>query len=161
MKKLFAVPLILALLAASGCSPTPRNPGATSPRPGQASGSFWAWIEDADGGEIIHDITIIIDGFAEDINGKVDSRWQDTGLPAKLPLELHKRSPFDQPVYWDLGQTVYLQVTVTFEDAQLGDKVQCWQDNQVGMELVGSRRTVVRNLPGRGTISVYCSFIFL
>jgi hypothetical protein len=159
MKKTIVTVLVAATLLALGACGT-AAPGATHPAPGQRSGSFWAWIEDAQGGEIVSDVVITIDGFAEGPNGEPDTRWQDTGLPAVMPLELNKRAPFNQPIYWDPSQTVHLQVTVIFENAQLGDKVQCWQDDQAGMKLGGSERTTVRNLPGRGPISVYCSFIF-
>ncbi len=159
MKKLFAVLVTtIALFAASGC--TIREPGATNPMPGKLSGSFWSWIEDTDGNEIIHDIVITIDGFADGPDGARDPRWQDTGMPASMPMELHKRSPFNQPIYWDPGQTITLLVTVFFEDAQLGDRVQCWQDDASGVKVTGSERTFVRQLPGRGTISVNCNFIF-
>lgn len=158
MKSLIAAVAALSVLFVGAC----RTPSSDAPRhlPGKLSGSFWAWIEDADGNEIVHDVTITIDAFANSADGERDPRWVDTGLPAKMPLEMIKRAPYNQPIYWDPGQTVIMAVSVIFEDAQLGDKVECWQDDETGAKKLGSDRSTVRQLPGRGTISVNCNFIF-
>lgn len=160
MKKVFATLVATTVLALAGCAGSVGGAAGT-----QRAASFWAWVEDAAGDEIVNDVVITIDGFAEGPNGEPDVLWADTGLSAALPLELHKRAPFEQPIYWPQGYTVYLQVTVIFEDAQLGDQVQCWQDYGDGQQLKGSFRSTTQNLPQvqpplRGPISVNCSFIF-
>lgn len=159
MKSLTVAVVALVALLTGACTVPPQS---NAPRhiPGKLSGSFWAWLEDARGDEIVHDVTITIDGFAEGPDGEHDPHWSDTGLPATMPLELVKRAPYNQSIYWDPGQTVILLVSVIFEDAQLGDKVECWQDDETGAKKLGSERSTVRQLPGRGTISVNCNFIF-
>jgi hypothetical protein len=131
------------------------------PKEGLLAGSFWAWIEDAEGHEILHNVTIAVDGTANGPDGQADPRWADTGIGAQFPMEMVRRAPHNEPIYWDPGLTVILAVTVIFEDAQLGDKVQCWQDDAAGLPKPDSERTTVYQLPGsRGVISVNCNFIF-
>jgi hypothetical protein len=165
MKRLAAViTMVLAAVTLTACTPTP-DPADSVPS-GRMNGSFWGWIEDINGDEIIHDIAITVDGFALDaIGGQEDSSWNLdwtlTGFTSPLPLDMVKRSPYSQPVYWRPGQTVSLSVTIIFEDAQFGDKVQCWQDDSEGVMMHETQRTTIKETRGRGTISVNCNFIFI
>lgn len=169
MKRIVAILLSCALmLASAACAPAPgARTGANGkpfrpppPKDGLVAGSFWAWIEDAEGHEIVRDVVITVDGTANGPNGETDPRWADTGMGAQFPLEIVRQAPHNEPIYWDPGMTVILAVTVIFEDAQPGDKVQCWQDDAAGVMKPESDRFAQRQGPGRGPVSVNCNFIF-
>lgn len=172
MRKVFAVMTALLVgalaLALAACAPAPGASTGPNGKPflppppmaGKLAGSFWAWVEDADGNEIVHNVTITMDGTANGADGQTDPHWADTGMAAQFPLEMVRRAPHNEPIYWDPDQTIILAVTVIFEDAEFGDKVMCWQDDAAGVMKPGSDRFTQRNITPRGTISVNCNFIF-